>query len=423
MDTVKILQPPTGGIIQAIPSKSAAHRLLIAGFLSGLDITDSCKGLSDDITATGRCLAELRRAGWLGGGKALGRDGESDGAVEDATKSCKLDCGESGSTLRFLMPLAGALGIESDFVCEGRLTDRPMEPYLEVLATHGCTVEGHNPKHLSGQLTAGTFMLPGSISSQFITGLLAALPILKGDSKLIITGRVQSRPYVDLTMQILGAAGIKITEEKNEDNSEAYSTFYIKGGQNYALPADALNNMEGDWSAAAFWIVMDAMIEGHISVDGLDPKSVQGDKEIVSVMDILFPEGGAAVVDVANTPDLGPALAVLACARPAGSVTRITGAGRLRYKESDRLHAVCEVLSGLGARIEEGEDHLTIIAKGKLTGGEADSFGDHRIAMMAAAAACIAEGPVTITNAGVVSKSYPNFYEDYQKLGGKLQWL
>ncbi len=414
MDTVKILQPPTGGTIQAIPSKSAAHRLLIAGFLSGLDITDSCKGLSDDIAATGRCLAELA--------KAKERGAEESGVGQGGAGSCRLNCGESGSTLRFLMPLAAALGIESDFVCEGRLADRPMEPFLEVLAAHGCSVEGHNPKHLTGQLTAGTFTLPGSISSQFITGLLIALPILRGDSKVIVTGSIQSRPYIDLTLQILRTAGIKITEETK-------GTFLIDGGQNYALPADALNNIEGDWSAAAFWIVMDAMIEGHIAVNGLDPKSAQGDAAIIPLVRRCLDAGGAAniaeplEIDVADTPDLVPALAVLACARPAGSVTRITGAGRLRYKESDRLRAVSEVLSSLGAATEEGEDQITITAKGKLTGGEVDSFGDHRIAMMAAAAACIAAGPVTITNAGAVSKSYPKFYEDYQRLGGKLQWL
>ncbi len=421
MDTVKILQPPTGGTIQAIPSKSAAHRLLIAGFLSGLDITDSCKDLSDDITATSRCLAELAKAKESDGAKELGGK-ECASAGQRGAGSCRLNCGESGSTLRFLMPLAAALGIESDFVCEGRLADRPMEPFLEVLAAHGCSVEGHNPKHLTGQLTAGTFTLPGSISSQFITGLLIALPILRGDSKVIVTGSIQSRPYIDLTLQILRTAGIKITEETK-------GTFLIDGGQNYALPADALNNIEGDWSAAAFWIVIGAMIEGHIAVNGLDPKSVQGDKAIIPLIrKCLCPERAVSAIesleiDVADTPDLVPALAVLACARPAGSVTRITGAGRLRYKESDRLRAVSEVLSSLGAAVEEGEDQLTITAKGKLTGGEADSFGDHRIAMMAAAAACIAAGPVTITNAGAVSKSYPKFYEDYQRLGGKLQWL
>ena len=422
MDTVKILQPPTGGTIQAIPSKSAAHRLLIAGFLSGLDIAVSCKDLSDDITATGRCLAELAKAKERGGTKGAS-------AGQRGIGSCRLDCGESGSTLRFLMPLAAALGIESDFVCEGRLADRPMEPFLEELAAHGCSVEGHNPKHLTGQLTAGTFTLPGSISSQFITGLLIALPILQGDSEVIVTGSIQSRPYIDLTLQILRTSGIKITEETTDNNNETCSVFYIDGGQNYALPADALNNIEGDWSAAAVWIVMDAMIGGHIAVKGLDPTSAQGDKVIIPLVRKLLDIGDAVnaadplEIDVADTPDLVPALAVLACARPAGSVTRITGAGRLRYKESDRLRAVSEVLSSLGAATEEGEDQITITAKGKLTGGEADSFGDHRIAMMAAAAACIATGPVTITNAGAVSKSYPNFYEDYQRLGGKLQWL
>lgn len=417
MDTVKITKAPTGGTINAVISKSAAHRLLIAGFMSDLDITECCKGLSDDITATKRCLTEL--------GKAR----------EGAVKTRELDCGESASTLRFLMPLASALGIECDFVCRGNLADRPMEPYLETLAEHGCIVEGHNPKHLSGKLTSGDFDLPGSISSQFITGLLIALPVLEGDSTVSVVGRLDSRPYVDLTLQVLETAGIEIVEEEGEE----YSLFRVKGGQKYALPENELQDIEGDWSNVAFWIVMDTMLrlrdgdpdglaQERISFRGLNPISAQGDKAVVPIVDnlLMAKENEMDIeidIDVADTPDLVPALAVLACARPEGSVTHIINAERLRYKETDRLKTINAVLSGLGADIKQSKDSLTIKSKGKLTGGEVDSFGDHRIAMMAATAACISDGPVTITNANAVSKSYPNFYKDCQRLGGKLQWL
>ena len=417
MDTVKITKAPTGGTINAIISKSAAHRLLIAGFISDLDITECCKGLSDDITATKICLEELCEA----------KDGTD--------KICNLHCGMSASTLRFLMPLASALGIECDFVCEGGLEDRPMDPYIEALAKRGCRIEGHNPKHISGKLTSGTFEIPGSISSQFITGLLIALPILEGDSTVVVVGKIESRPYVDLTLQVLDTAGIEIQEEEGEEFSE----FFIKGGQKYALPENELQDIEGDWSNVAFWIVMDTMLrirdgdpEGmareRISFRGLNPISAQGDKAVVPIVDNLLTakENEMAIeldIDVADTPDLVPALAVLACARPEGSVTHIINAERLRYKETDRLRAITEVLSELGADIKESKDSLTIKSKGRLAGGEVDSFGDHRIAMMAATAACISDGPVTITNAKAVSKSYPNFYKDYQRLGGKLQWL
>ena len=411
MSDIKITKAPSGGSVNAIVSKSAAHRILIAAFLAGLDLTDRCDGLSDDISATKECLQNM--------GEAQKTQGSA------PAHCCEVPCGESGSTLRFLLPLAGALGIESDFICLGRLPDRPMGPFLDCLAQHGCTVEGRNPKHLIGKLTGGTFCLPGNISSQYVTGLLMALPILQEDSVISIDGRLQSRPYVDMTLSVLQKAGIEIEETEHE--------FKIKGGQRYSLDAFALENIEGDWSGAAFWIAMDAMLrlqgttdgqEKRIDCVGLDPQSAQGDKEIEKIAETILRSGNVPIdIDVADVPDLVPALGALACARPAGSVTNIVNAGRLRFKESDRLHAVTVVLSGLGADIEEQEESLTIRSTGGLTGGVADSFGDHRIAMMAATAACIAQEDVTILGAEAVKKSYPGFFEDYQKLGGEVQWL
>ncbi|MBQ6496373.1 MAG: 3-phosphoshikimate 1-carboxyvinyltransferase [Firmicutes bacterium] len=418
MNDILITKAPDGGTVDAIASKSAAHRILIAGFLSGLDLDGVCDELSDDITATKICLQRLCTA--------LRQSGS---AGDRIVADCVLPCGESGSTLRFLLPLAGALGIESDFVCQGRLPDRPMEPLLECLAEHGCKVEGRNPKHLSGRLTGGTFRLPGDVSSQYVTGLLMALPLVKEDSEIVVEGRLQSRPYVDLTLQVLREAGIRIDERESLTETKTETIFSVSGGQAYHLPAAALEQIEGDWSNAAFWIVMDAMLRlreagGHIVCQGLDPASAQGDKAVVTIAEQMLAAGTAEIdIDAADVPDLVPALAVLSCGRPAGSITNIINAGRLRFKESDRLHAAAEVLSGLGADITETETSLTTRSKGRLTGGTADSFGDHRIVMMAAAAACIAAEPITIKGATAVNKSYPRFFEDYQKLGGKLQWL
>lgn len=405
MSEIRITKAPTGGRIDAIVSKSAAHRLLIAGFLSGLDLSGRCEGLSEDISATKMCLSQLGDA------------------REKATGGiCEIPCKESGSTLRFLLPLAGALGIESDFFCEGRLPDRPMGPFLECLAEHGCKVSGRNPKRLTGRLTGGVFRLPGNISSQYVTGLLMALPLLDEDSSIAIDGTLQSRPYVDLTLRVLEQSNIKITETEHQ--------FHIQGGQRYALPAFALDHIEGDWSNAAFWVAMDTMGKLQkngaetITCEGLDPASAQGDKAITEIAARMLRAGREELtVDVADIPDLVPALAALSCAREAGSVTNIVNAGRLRFKESDRLHAVTVVLSELGADITEQEESLTIRSTGRLTGGRVSSFGDHRIAMMAAEARCISEEPIVIIDAEAVGKSYPHFFEDYQKLGGMAQWM
>lgn len=435
---VRIIQPPEGGSTDAIVSKSAAHRLLIAGALSGLDLQDRCEGLSQDITATKNCLITMQEA--LQSMKQT-EEAPSDGrgsvpARASVAQRCALFCGESGSTLRFLIPIAAALGIGSDFFCEGRLPDRPMDEFLSCLSEHGCRVEGRNPKSLTGSLNGGDFVLPGNISSQYVTGLLFALPLLAEDSRIRVRGVLQSRPYVDMTLDVLRRAGVDAEEAPSDEET----VFMIRGGQSFALAEEELINIEGDWSNGAFWIVMDGMFrllemrrqdagrtdapEHRIFCRGLDPGSVQGDKAVVPVTERILQAGASPVdIDVSDIPDLVPALSALACARPDGSVTGIVNAGRLRFKESDRLHSVTQVLNGLGADITEREDSLVIRSRGQLKGGCADAFGDHRIAMMAASAACICSDPVTISGADAVNKSYPGFYEDYERLGGQLQWL
>ena len=461
---IRIMGAPKGGRVRAIPSKSAAHRIMIAAAMSGIDLSGHLDGLSKDITATKECLLALTAAC-----RAARAGGESSEPV-------KLPCGESGSTLRFLIPLAGVLEADADLYCEGRLPDRPMEPFLGPLKEHGCVVTGRDPKQLRGKLSGGDFRLPGNISSQYVTGLLMALPLAREDSRIIVEGTLQSRPYIDLTLEVLAKAGIRVTERREsgqtampESGGPACTVFEIAGGQEYNLAEAELAGIEGDWSNGAFWLVMDAMnrrrgLDG-IECSGLDPASRQGDKAIVSLLDRMeaadtlvgnavpgqmsavnspserrsaaSERGSAAAwyqpdisvagrsgfveIDVSDIPDLVPAIAVFAVSRPPGAVTHIIGGGRLRYKESDRLRTVTETLNALGAKIIEEKEGLMIPGSGKLYGGEVSSCTDHRIVMMAAAAACITEGEIVIRDALAVEKSYPAFFEDYRMLGGSWE--
>ena len=376
-----IKKPAKTGTVRAIASKSMAHRMMITQALSETDSTVICGDTSEDIEATKRCLEAL--------------------SSEDEVK--QLYCGESGSTLRFMLPIAAVLGLECDFHMEGRLPQRPLSPLYEEMMTNGCSMseQGENPLHLSGRLSGGTYTIPGNISSQYITGLLFALPLAEEDSRINITGRLESSPYIDLTLQALDAAGE--------------------------------HHIEGDWSNAAFWLCMSAMTDGSICCSGLDMNSRQGDHRILDVLEsmggkvicennavrISAPEGlKGAVIDASEIPDLVPVIAATAVS--AKGQTVIENAGRLRLKESDRLKSVSTVLAELGADIAELTDGLVINGSGSIRGGSIDSFGDHRIAMMAATAACISSGEITISGAEAVNKSYPGFYRDYRALGGEI---
>ncbi len=399
-----IKKPAKMGTVRAIASKSMAHRMMIAQALSECESTVLCRDTSEDIEATKRCIEALR--------------------VEDSVK--KLYCGESGSTLRFLLPIAGVLGLECEFYMKGRLPQRPLSPLYEEMLSKGCNLspQGQTPLRLSGRLTGGRYMMPGNISSQYITGLLFALPLAGEDSRIDISGRLESSPYIDLTLQVLDAAGIKVfSDDKGFD---------IPGGQHYRL--EGTHHIEGDWSNAAFWLCMSVMTGGSISCSDLDMNSRQGDRRILDVLEsmgasIMCEDGKisvsaahgrlrGAVIDASEIPDLVPAIATVAVA--ARGQTRITNAGRLRLKESDRLKSVSAVLKALGADISEFSGGLVINGSGSIRGGSADSFGDHRIAMMAATAACISRGEITISGAEDVNKSYPGFYRDYCALGGVI---
>ena len=386
------------GEIRVPASKSQAHRYLICAALTERPVRVENAGESQDIRATRACLSALL---------------DTDGGTR------RLDCGESGTTLRFLLPLAGALGADAEFMLRGRLSERPIEPLARELCAHGMSIERQgNILRCSGALHPGAFTLPGDVSSQFISGLLMALPKLDGESILNITGRLQSAPYVAMTLEALRLSGINV--------DLAADGYYIHGGQSYAAPETM--TVEGDWSNAAPFLCMGALSHSGVAVTGLNPESVQGDRAVVQILREL----GAKVdvrsdcvsvrrrmlrgmtIDAAMIPDIIPALAALAAA--ADGETRIINAGRLRLKESDRLGGTARMLCALGADVRVDGDSLIIRGRPELVGGMAETESDHRMAMAAAVAASACRGAVTVTDPGCVSKSYPGFWDDLSSL-------
>lgn len=394
------------GAITPPPSKSQAHRVIIAAALSDGFCRLSNVDLSEDIQATLRCMRTLDADASADGTLIRGAD-LVDGHDEPAPEV--MDCGESGSTLRFLIPIALALKGEGRFTGRGRLMDRPQGPYEALFREKGIVWERTGSLlTVRGRLAHGSFLLRGDVSSQFITGLLYALPLLEGDSEIILTTPLESRGYVDMTLDALGQFGVQATYDGGR-------IFYVPGGQIYRHRDAAL---EGDYSQAAFYYAA-AGLGSQVEVRGLNPRSVQGDRVIRSQCRALAGTG-TVELDMSQCPDLVPPLAVYAALR-AGERTRLTNAGRLRLKESDRLAAVAQVLTALGAEAAEGPDSLIITGKAALSGGvTVDSHNDHRIAMMAAIAATRCQAPVTVAGAECVSKSYPRFWEDYEALGGVL---
>lgn len=386
------------GEVRAIESKSDAHRQLICAALSDGPTELALGALSEDIEATWRCL------------EALGAEIEHTGAgllvrPIRARGQAVLDCGESGSTLRFLLPLAPALGIPAHFTARGRLTERPNAALLAQLRSHGAQIDGETPPlSVGGRLTGGLYLPPGDVSSQFATGLLFALPLLDAPSEIRFTTPVESQGYIDLTVSVLTRYGIRI--------DKAERGYTVPAPQRYRSPGRA--ELEGDWSNAAFWLAADAL-GGDVRVTGLNPDSKQADRAMPGLLERLTADGDA-LIDAAGAPDLVPILAAVATQAP--GETRIVNAARLRIKESDRLSAMRENLSALGADVRELPDGLIIRGGRRLTGGETQSFNDHRIAMAMAIAATVADGPVVIEGAEAVNKSYPKFFEDFQALGG-----
>ena len=399
---VTIEAAPLRGTIRAIPSKSAAHRLLICAALADRETRIYCPALSKDIEATAQCL------------KALGAGIEySDGAfcvhpIEKVKTNAKLDCGESGSTLRFLLPVVCALGGGAEIKMHGRLPQRPLSPLWEELEAHGAVLS--RPEEdiisVSANLEAGDYSIRADVSSQYVSGLLFALPLLKGESRLTLEGNIESAGYIEMTRQAQAAYGLALPFD----------------GRSFLIPADGayispgMADVEGDWSNGAFWLAAAALSGGGLEVTGLRHDSLQGDKAVVELIKAI--REGDAVSDVKDVPDLVPVLSVVAAVSP-GTTAFINGA-RLRIKESDRISSVCRMLKALGACCQEQAEGLTVTG-GRLLGGIVDSENDHRIVMSAAVAAIACEGPVSILGAEAADKSYPAFFEDYKKLGGKIR--
>ena len=411
-----ILPGARTGEVHIPASKSQAHRMLLCAAMGENEVTLRCRGLSKDILATVACL------------KALGASVDAEGEVlhlrpvsAPPPRLCLLPCGESGSTLRFLLPLVGALGASAVFEREGRLPERPIEPLGRELCRNGMDIRSDGARlSCSGQLRPGAFSLPGNISSQYISALLMTLPLLEGESTLHIEGALESAAYVAMTEEVLRLGGVR-TEKTG-------AGYRIPGGQRCRFAPEL--SVEGDYSNAAFFLCAGALSERGIRVTGLDPQSRQGDRAIVPLLEEMGAQvasDGSSVtvkrdalhgitIDASPIPDLIPVLSVVAAA--ASGETRVIHAQRLRLKESDRLHSTTQMLRALGAEAEELPDGLVIRGGRTLAGGTVDACGDHRIAMSAAVAGGICRGAVTICGSECVQKSYPDFWTDFQQLKG-----
>ncbi len=399
------------GTVTAVASKSHAQRLLLAAALGEAPVTLFCRGLSRDVAAMIECL------------RALGADITIDGEVlrvapiaQAPHRIADLPCGESGATLRFLLPVVGALDVQAVFHPTGR--ERPVAPLTEVLTAHGMGIGMESSRILcNGKLLAGNYVISAGTSSQYITGLLYALPLLEGDSTLTLTGKIVSAPYLALTERVLREANIRFDKSGNR--------YTIPGGQSYV---QRKATVEGDWSGAAAFLCMGALSRNGVSVCGLDKDSLQADCAILEILrrfgagveltdDAVTVRRGSllgGVIDVSQTPDLLPVLAAVAAT--AAGETRFLGAARLRDKESDRLQTTAAMLVSLGAEAAETADGLIVRGCGKLRGGIVDAANDHRVAMAAAVAASVCQSEVIINGAACVDKSYPAFWED-------LAWL
>lgn len=404
---------PRRGCVPAPCSKSYAHRLLICAALGSGEVKIDCGDISKDIAATARCLDSLcadisEVSPGLLNVKPRSRDDKA-----------LLRCGESGSTLRFLLPVCGALGKSAVFKMEGRLPQRPLHPLDELLRSRGMDIKQENELLVcSGKLTAGDYEICGNVSSQYVSGLLFALPLLDGDSTLTVTGKIESASYIGITEHVLRQSGISFSGDKN--------TYYIPGRQHYAPSAAC--RVEGDLSNAAFFLCMGAVSPEGICVSNIPADTFQGDRAIIDILRAFgadVAQCGSSVtvkkaplhgctVDASDIPDLVPVVSVLASA--AQGDTRIINAGRLRLKESDRLKSTAAMLRALGGSVSELDDGLVIQGSGSLSGGEADSFNDHRIAMSAAVAACICKNPVKVRGFECTEKSFPKFSEYLEQL-------
>lgn len=420
MSDVKFSPFVPNGTVNVPPSKSDVHRAIICAAMANGVSRISPVALSNDIKATIGCI------------KALGADAvlENNVLTVDGTnmyknKTALLDCGESGSTLRFFIPIAAVGNINATFVGKGKLPQRPIGIFTEALPKAGtvCKTEGGLPLEIKGQLKSGIFEIPGNVSSQFITGLLLALPILEGDSEIVLTSPLESVGYIAMTIRTMKQFGVTIQATEKG--------WHIKGGQSYKT---CDYTTDGDWSQAAFFMVLGA-IGGKVTVKGVAKDSTQGDKKCAEILaefgakvtqrdnEVTVEKGDlkAITIDASQIPDLVPVLSV--CAAFAEGTTKIINAERLRIKECDRLKATAELLNNLGGKVKELSDGLEITGVSSLKGGNVNGYNDHRIVMSAAVCAARSDEDITATFAMSINKSYPDFYIDYNSIGGKANVL
>ena len=410
-----------GGKIEAIPSKSHAHRLIICASLGDAPTRIICPSTSRDIEATAECMralgAKIQRTG----------DGYDITPIDKASRPPHphLECGESGSTLRFLLPVCAALGGEFDFAMQGRLPERPLSPLYEILCEGGVTLSeaGTNPLRMSGKLTETCFSIRANVSSQYISGLLFASPLIAERCTLALTTKPESTGYIDMTVAAMRQFGISV----DIDVGKGLPVYTVSG--TYTTPASEIK-AEGDWSNAAFWLCAGALGSSAVTVEGLRADSLQPDRAIIDILRsfgakidesentyTVYPSSlRSAKIDVSQCPDLAPVISVVAAC--AEGKSEIVGGARLRLKESDRIASVCSMIRALGGSAEEREDGMLISGTG-LSGGVVDSARDHRIAMAAAVAVTQSSNDITILGAEATEKSYPSFFEDL----GKLQLL
>lgn len=426
------LQPMTlAGAVPAIASKSFAHRLLMAAALADRPTVVRCTTRSEDILATVRVL------------RALGARIEDTGdafavtplRVAGGVRGATLDCGESGTTERFMLPILAALGLDGAITGHGRLPERPLSPLYDVLVAHGMTLspQGTFPLTVRGRLPAGDYRMAGNVSSQFVGGLLYALALCPGTSTLTLTDTIESVPYIRMTLDVLSLFGAHI------EAADDLRTYRITGRETLVTPGTV--TVEADWSNAAFWLVAGALTgDAGLTLTGITTESRQGDRRVVAILkafgaDVTEDREAATLtvrpcvlrgqtIDAAHIPDLVPVLSVVAAA--AEGETTFVNAGRLRIKESDRLETTAALLRALGVTVHVGPDTLTVVGRGHhgergtFSGGTVEGANDHRIVMSAAVAALRAEGAVTIRGADAVRKSYPSFFEDAVMLGARL---
>lgn len=414
------------GTINAIESKAHAHRVIVASALADKPTVIHLNELSEDIEATIRCIEAL-------GASVKAQDGILTVTPIKIKDGGVLDCGECATTLRHLLPVAGVLGEKVTFDGTEGLQNRPMLSLHCEMEKNGCdfSTDGEFPMGLSGKLESGSYSIMGDVGAQSVSGLIMALPLCDGKSKITINGALKSKPYIDLTISVLKKFGIVIKEDfPTEDDEDKPMRYIVEGNQKYVSPGEI--SVEGDWSSAALWLCAGA-IGGEVTVKGLQGDSAQGEKVITEILENMGAEieiNGESVtarkgkylcglsIDAVNCPDLVPVLCTVAA--NANSLTEIYGAARLRLREVDRLEAITTNFEKLTVAAVQTDEGIIVWGNDVIRGGAVDSFGDHRIATAMALTSINATGEILLQHAEAVSKSYPKFFEHFNSLGGKV---